>query len=241
MKKSDYSFVLLSALFITTSAFAEDPMFAAPSVTTTTPATTSPEIATTSGTTTNPTSDLFSASPAATISPVTTATPFAPTTPVTTTTPVTETSPTITTTSPMFAETPTTPISPVVTAGPAFEVSITGIGPAVDVAAFDTVRQVIGHAVANGVIEKFIVLGRGVEGGFSACAEAAPVGQVDNLNAVINQLNTIRPNPQTTAYSVTPVEGCNNETVFCTQDAFQCPSGSFVGRVPPSCDFAPCP
>jgi hypothetical protein len=236
MKKLDYSFALLSALLITTSAFAEDPMFAPVPETTTTPVTTTnPAITTTPMTTTNPTSDLFSASPAATISPVTTATPFATTTPVTTTSPIT------TTASSMFAETPTTPINPVVTAGPAFEVSITGIGPAVDIAAFDTVRQVIGHAVASGVIEKFIVLGRGVEGGFSACAEAAPTGQVENLNAVINQLNTIRPNPQTTAYSVTPVQGCNNETVFCTQDAFQCPNGSFVGRVPPSCEFAPCP
>jgi hypothetical protein len=236
MKKSDYSFVLLSVLFITKPAFAEDPMFAAPPATTTAPVTTTnPAITTTPATTTNPTSDLFSASPAATISPVTTATPFAPATPETTT------SPTITTTSSMFAETPTTPTNPVVTAGPAFEVSITGIGPSVDIAASDTVRQVIGHAVANGVIERFIVLGHGVEGGFSACAEAAPAGQVENLNAVINQLNTIRPNPQTTAYSVTPVEACSNETVFCTQDVFQCSSGSFVGRVPPLCNFAPCP
>ncbi|MGZ4996578.1 MAG: hypothetical protein ACXV8P_08090 [Methylobacter sp.] len=236
MKKSDYSFVLLSALLITTSAFAESPMFAATPATTTAPVTTiNPAITTTPMTTTNPTSDLFSASPAATISPVTTATPFD------TTTQVTTTSPTTTTTSSMFAETPTTPINPVVTAGPAFEVSITGIGPAVDIAASDTVRQVIGHAVANGVIERFIVLGHGVEGGFSACAEAAPTGQVENLNAVINQLNTIRPNPQTTAYSVTPVEACSNETVFCTQDVFQCSSGSFVGRVPPSCQFASCP
>jgi hypothetical protein len=136
---------------------------------------------------------------------------------------------------------PETTITPVVTAGPAFEVSITGIGPAVDVAASDTVRQVIGHAVASGVIDKFIVLGHGVEGGFSACAEAAPTGQVENLNAVISQLNSIHPDPQTTAYSVTPVESCSTETVFCTQDVQQCPDGSFVGRVPPSCEFAACP
>lgn len=224
MKKSNYSFMFLASLFITVPALAQDSMLAAPS-----------EITTTSGTTENPTSGLFSASPAATISPVTTATPFA------TTTPEATTSPTITTTSSALAETPTTPISPVVTAGPAFDVSITGIGPSVDVAAADTVRQVIGHAVANGVIEKFIVLGHGVEGGFSACAEAAPAGQTENLNAVINQLNAIKPNPQTTAYSVTPIESCAIDTVFCTQDVFQCSSGAFVGRVPPSCNFAPCP
>jgi hypothetical protein len=27
----------------------------------------------------------------------------------------------------------------------------------------------------------------------------------------------------------------------CTMDAKQCPDGSWVGRVPPSCEFAPCP
>jgi hypothetical protein len=29
--------------------------------------------------------------------------------------------------------------------------------------------------------------------------------------------------------------------VFCTMDAMLCPDGSSVGRVPPSCAFAPCP
>ncbi len=28
--------------------------------------------------------------------------------------------------------------------------------------------------------------------------------------------------------------------VFCTLDAMQCPDGSYVGRVPPSCEFAAC-
>jgi hypothetical protein len=31
------------------------------------------------------------------------------------------------------------------------------------------------------------------------------------------------------------------EQVFCTMDAMMCPDGSYVGRVPPSCNFAPCP
>lgn len=29
--------------------------------------------------------------------------------------------------------------------------------------------------------------------------------------------------------------------VACTMDAKMCPDGSFVGRVPPLCQFAPCP
>lgn len=31
------------------------------------------------------------------------------------------------------------------------------------------------------------------------------------------------------------------EKVFCTADAKQCPDGSYVGRVGPSCEFALCP
>lgn len=31
------------------------------------------------------------------------------------------------------------------------------------------------------------------------------------------------------------------EAVYCTMDAKQCADGSFVGRIPPKCEFAPCP
>lgn len=31
------------------------------------------------------------------------------------------------------------------------------------------------------------------------------------------------------------------EPVFCTQDAMECPDGSFVGRTGPKCEFAACP
>lgn len=31
------------------------------------------------------------------------------------------------------------------------------------------------------------------------------------------------------------------EEVVCTQEAKQCPDGSYAGRVPPNCVFAPCP
>lgn len=31
------------------------------------------------------------------------------------------------------------------------------------------------------------------------------------------------------------------EPVFCTQDAKQCPDGSWVGREGPNCEFTPCP
>lgn len=29
--------------------------------------------------------------------------------------------------------------------------------------------------------------------------------------------------------------------VACTMEAKECPDGTFVGRVPPTCEFAPCP
>lgn len=38
-----------------------------------------------------------------------------------------------------------------------------------------------------------------------------------------------------------PEENPPDEQVFCTMDAKICPDGSSVGRVPPSCEFAPCP
>lgn len=31
------------------------------------------------------------------------------------------------------------------------------------------------------------------------------------------------------------------DQIFCTQDAKMCPDGSYVGRVGPNCEFAPCP
>ncbi len=33
----------------------------------------------------------------------------------------------------------------------------------------------------------------------------------------------------------------NPEEKACTLEAKSCPDGSYVGRVPPNCDFAPCP
>lgn len=45
--------------------------------------------------------------------------------------------------------------------------------------------------------------------------------------------------PDTTVSPIVP--GRNDDTIFCTADAKQCPDGSYVGRVAPSCEFAPCP
>lgn len=123
----------------------------------------------------------------------------------------------------------------------AVEININGIGPPVDEAAVGTVRQVIGHAVARGVIDKFIVLGYGIEGGFSACAEASPHRHAKHLETLVRSLRSICPDPQTTGYSVNLTRRCGGNRVACAQDAKICPDGSSVGRVPPFCEFAPCP
>lgn len=39
--------------------------------------------------------------------------------------------------------------------------------------------------------------------------------------------------------SANALDGLNGGV--CTMDAMECPDGSFVGRVPPSCEFAACP
>ncbi|MBI3963706.1 MAG: hypothetical protein HY341_01785, partial [Candidatus Kerfeldbacteria bacterium] len=36
------------------------------------------------------------------------------------------------------------------------------------------------------------------------------------------------------------ISGNTNDQVYCTADAKECPDGSFVGRVGPDCEFAPC-
>jgi hypothetical protein len=36
-------------------------------------------------------------------------------------------------------------------------------------------------------------------------------------------------------------EDTDNQTIACTQDARQCADGSWVTRIPPNCNFAPCP
>ncbi|MDD5276450.1 MAG: hypothetical protein PHR16_10265 [Methylovulum sp.] len=121
----------------------------------------------------------------------------------------------------------------------AVEINIGGKGPAVDGFAFDTVRQVIGHAVANGVVDKFIVNNYGVEGGFSACAQTS--ARTKGFVAFVQQLHTIVPNPNTTFYSVRLATACTENVTFCAQDVYQCPDGSYVSRVPPTCNFTPCP
>lgn len=38
-----------------------------------------------------------------------------------------------------------------------------------------------------------------------------------------------------------PSQTDTDNGIACTLDAMECPDGSYVGRIPPSCEFAPCP
>lgn len=41
--------------------------------------------------------------------------------------------------------------------------------------------------------------------------------------------------------SVLPEKPSGDSEVVCTMDVKQCPDGTYVGRIPPDCRFAPCP
>ncbi|KKT38951.1 hypothetical protein A2W54_00430 [Candidatus Giovannonibacteria bacterium RIFCSPHIGHO2_02_43_13] len=82
------------------------------------------------------------------------------------------------------------------------------------------------------------------------CDLAPYTGQVIYLS-VIGSSGPITGTGQTINASLPPAAHCSNATtqtptttpvsVVCTQDAYQCPNGSYVSRVAPSCAFASCP
>jgi len=41
--------------------------------------------------------------------------------------------------------------------------------------------------------------------------------------------------------SVVPEKPAGDSDIVCTMEARQCPDGTYVGRIPPDCEFAPCP
>jgi hypothetical protein len=87
-------------------------------------------------------------------------------------------------------------------------VSIYGVGPAVDAGAYRTVRMIIGGHVADGTIDRFVVDGYGVEGGFGACLELSMHSDDERLSEIIAELKSVRPNPSTTSYQVEAVSTC---------------------------------
>lgn len=129
----------------------------------------------------------------------------------------------------------------------AVNINIGSIGGPLDTAALQAVRRVIGYAVARGTVDTFIVYSPRVgfpvpiEGGLSACAEAGFNTKKKKFDAFVGELRSIHPKPGT-FFNLQRTASCiRDPDVVCTLDAKMCPDGSSVGRVPPSCEFAPCP
>ncbi|CAA9402308.1 hypothetical protein AVDCRST_MAG94-5981 [uncultured Leptolyngbya sp.] len=93
----------------------------------------------------------------------------------------------------------------------ALEVSIFGIGPAVDQQAVEAVRSVIGRAVTRGTIDTYITYGYGIEGGSSSCIQLSRFQDPTQLLPLRSQLLRIKPNPQTTSYTVKAVAACTQQ------------------------------
>lgn len=137
--------------------------------------------------------------------------------------------------------------APILAENRAVNIHIGSIGGALDNAAVRSVRQLMGHAVASSTVDRFIVSSPStvsalpIEGGLSACAEAGFGVKKARFDAFIQELRSIHPKPGT-FYRVARTASCSDDgNVACTQDAQLCSDGSSVGRIPPSCNFAPCP
>src|ERR687893_3157099 len=76
----------------------------------------------------------------------------------------------------------------------AVNIALGSIGGPLDDAALQTVRQVIGYAMARGTVDTFIVVSSGeIEGGLSACAEAGFRAEQQEFTAFVQQLHSIHP------------------------------------------------
>lgn len=92
----------------------------------------------------------------------------------------------------------------------AIEISIFGIGPAVDSEAVKAVRSVI-RAVAKAVVDTYITYGYGIEGGMSSCIQLSPFQNSSKLFLLKSEFLQIKPNPETTAYNVKIVAACTQQ------------------------------
>lgn len=80
-------------------------------------------------------------------------------------------------------------------------------------------RSLRAYTITQGGVHKF------------TCANTNGCSDTDTLTVP-------KPSPSP---SIVPTPSPADDDIACTMDAKQCPDGSFVGRVAPSCEFAPCP
>ena len=114
-----------------------------------------------------------------------------------------------------------TPAPAIAQTNRAIEISIFGIGPAVDSEAVRSVQRVIGKAVARGIVDNYITYGYGIEGGSSSCIELSPNQDDRSLLQLERELLQIQPNPATTSYNVKTVAACNKKVKSLVQASEQ--------------------
>ena len=112
--------------------------------------------------------------------------------------------------------------------GQALAIDIGGIGPGVDQKAYRQVRNLIGNAIAKGTIDKFLIHGYGKEGGFSGCVQTGMFSDHNAFQRLSKSLQSVRYNKNTTAYQVSEIDSCSEQSaitvfsVFKSDDGQQC-------------------
>lgn len=110
----------------------------------------------------------------------------------------------------------------------ALEISIFGIGPAVDAEAVSAVRRVIGNAVSRGVVDTYITYGYGIEGGSASCIQLSRFEDSSSLVQLERELSRIQPNRETTSYEVRAVAACRQASTSPTQVSEQLTNSEWV-------------
>lgn len=110
----------------------------------------------------------------------------------------------------------------------ALEISIFGIGPAVDAEALSAVRRVIGNAVSRGIVDTYITYGYGIEGGSASCIQLSRFEDSNSLAQLERELLRIQPNRETTSYEVKAVVACRQASTSPTQVSEQLTNSEWV-------------
>lgn len=91
--------------------------------------------------------------------------------------------------------------------GRAIQIEMIGTGPQVDRKAFAQLMAYIASLVAEGTIDRYIVHGRGIEGGQLFCLQVSPF-RASAAQAIMERLDRITVDPATTAYNRHFIEEC---------------------------------
>lgn len=89
----------------------------------------------------------------------------------------------------------------------AMEIQMTGNGPPVDGRAYAELLTYVASLLADGRLDRYIVLGRGIEGGQYFCIQPRYSPRL-TAQTVMERLDRIRPDVKTTTYSKRLVREC---------------------------------